>query len=747
MKIIKENFYVLIVLISWIIFSAPYLFKGVVPFPSTYQVNNFAPWSAYEKFWGPVKNGAMPDVITQIYPWKHLTIELYKKGKLPSWNPYNFSGNPHIANFQTAAFSPFNLLFFLTSFIDAWSIVVLVQPLLAGLCFYVLLREFNIDKAGAIVGSISYMFCGFIVVWMAYGTLAMAVSFLPLALLGIEKYFKKPNVKNYITIVASIVLSFFSGHFQTSLYLLIFSFSFLIFKTVSEKKLKVGILSFTAFLVSIIISSAQLFPSIQLYLHSVRSEIFIQTGGIPFFYLITLAIPDFFGNPVTRNDWFGYYAEWSSFIGVVPLALALYAVFFCRRKLVLFFIFTSFISLLLAIDSPVQAFLGSAKIPVLSTSNPSRIIVLLSFSLSILAGIGLEEFYKSVNLRNKGRYIPLVITWLLLFVVWAFLLIFKNMPAAAMQIASRNSILPTILLFVFSLLYFLPLFSKSKKKYFIFSAIIIALVSFDSVRFAKKWMPFETRSKVFQDVPVIEGIKNNISHNRIFGNLGTEVASYYGIATIEGYDPLYIERYGEFVQSANTGKYTPAQRSVVKLDRRGKYADRVLDVLSVSLVFHPRPDTNQGWAYPVWENENRYSIIYQDDKFQLFKNNHALKRATLFYEYEAIRTEKEMLERFYSDSFDFRKILLLEENIPQLIGNGENVGDAQVISYSADKVTIKAKTTDTALLFLADTYYPGWKAIINGSQAKILRADYAFRAVVIPKGESIIEFTFNPFLF
>ncbi len=50
-----------------------------------------------------------PDVITEIYPWKYFSIEQIKNGQLPFWNPHNFSGNPQMANFQTAIFYPLNL--------------------------------------------------------------------------------------------------------------------------------------------------------------------------------------------------------------------------------------------------------------------------------------------------------------------------------------------------------------------------------------------------------------------------------------------------------------------------------------------------------------------------------------------------------------------------------------------------------------------------------------------------------------
>src|SRR3989344_7176291 len=107
---------IIFIFIIWFIFTSPYFLNNKVPFASTYQVNFFAPWSTYSEFWGPVKNNAMPDVITQIYPWKHFTIETLKNGQIPLWNPYSFSGTPHLANYQSAVLSPFNILFFIFSF-------------------------------------------------------------------------------------------------------------------------------------------------------------------------------------------------------------------------------------------------------------------------------------------------------------------------------------------------------------------------------------------------------------------------------------------------------------------------------------------------------------------------------------------------------------------------------------------------------------------------------------------------------
>src|SRR5258708_5870465 len=85
---------VFIILFIWSLFASSYFFKHKVPFPSTYAVNFFPPWNAYHLYDGPVKNNAMPDVITQMYPWRYFTIQSWKAGQIPLWNPYSFSGTP-----------------------------------------------------------------------------------------------------------------------------------------------------------------------------------------------------------------------------------------------------------------------------------------------------------------------------------------------------------------------------------------------------------------------------------------------------------------------------------------------------------------------------------------------------------------------------------------------------------------------------------------------------------------------------
>ncbi|MBU4017057.1 YfhO family protein [Patescibacteria group bacterium] len=739
---------IIVIFFIWFIFSSPYFLKGDAPYPAIYQNNFFSPWADYEQYTVPVKNNAISDVVTQIYPWKHYTIEELKKGRIPWWNPFSFSGNPHVADFQTAVFSPFNLLFFILPFIDAWSFLILLQPLLAGLFMLLFLRQLKISKEGSLLGSIAFMFCGFIVVWMPYGTLSMAITFLPLSLYAIEKSFERPKFSSLILLSLCVAASFFSGHFQTSLYLILYVLAFLLFKFFSTHDKRTALKVLVFIIGGLIISLIQIIPSLEIYQHSVRSELFSNKGAIPVRNLITVFAPDFFGNPVTRNDWLGNYAEWASFIGIIPLLLVIISLLGKKEnKNIRFFLFAGIAAIFLAIDTPLQSLLVSLKLPVFSTSIPSRIIVFFSFSFTVLAAYGLDSLKKLLD-NKKIKKVILSCVSLIFVILFIWLLLFITLPKDKALIAARNLLLPSGLLFFGSILITLSLKIKTKRYVNLVIYLFILLTMIDSFRFAQKWVPFDPKELVFPDIPVISAMQKSVGSGRVYGKFGSYIDTYYRLPSIEGYDPLYIRRYGEFLTSASKGTYQPAVRSLAVLDKSGKYSERVIDLLGVTVLFHVIGDTGKDWAFPVWAKDEygkyKYSVFYQDDKFQLLSNKRALPRAKLFYDYEVIKNDKEIIKRLYSENFDFRNELILEED-PGLKITGTVKGDkAVIVSHTPEKVIIKVSSHAPGLLFLSDNYYPKWKARVNGLEAKVFRADYTLRSVLIPKGESRVEFYYSP---
>jgi len=44
---------------------------------------------------------------------------------------------------------------------------------------------------------------------------------------------------------------------------------------------------------------------------------------------------------------------------------------------------------------------------------------------------------------------------------------------------------------------------------------------------------------------------------------------------------------------------------------------------------------------------------------------------------------------------------------------------------------------------LADLYFPGWTARVDGRPVPILRADFAFRALLLPAGRHRVEWSYE----
>ncbi len=70
---------------------------------------------------------------------------------------------------------------------------------------------------------------------------------------------------------------------------------------------------------------------------------------------------------------------------------------------------------------------------------------------------------------------------------------------------------------------------------------------------------------------------------------------------------------------------------------------------------------------------------------------------------------------------------------------------ARIVSWTADRVEIETHAQARGVLALHATYYPGWRAEIDGGPVPVLRANVLFRGVEVPAGRHRVVFRFAPF--
>jgi len=133
---------------------------------------------------GGTTNGALGDVAVQMHAWLEFNRQELAAGRVPLWNPYNGGGAPHLANYQSAVFSPFHLPFYVLDFglalvVSGW--LKLWVLLFAG---YLLARELGAGLRGAAVGAVVLAFAAHNVFLLQYphsgvaacGALTLALS-------------------------------------------------------------------------------------------------------------------------------------------------------------------------------------------------------------------------------------------------------------------------------------------------------------------------------------------------------------------------------------------------------------------------------------------------------------------------------------------------------------------------------------------------------------------------------------------
>ncbi len=70
-------------------------------------------------------------------------------------------------------------------------------------------------------------------------------------------------------------------------------------------------------------------------------------------------------------------------------------------------------------------------------------------------------------------------------------------------------------------------------------------------------------------------------------------------------------------------------------------------------------------------------------------------------------------------------------------------GRAEIILDEPEEVVVRVSTGSPAVLVLADTWYPRWRAEVNGAPTEVLRANGWMRSVLIPSGESTVRFHYD----
>jgi hypothetical protein len=697
------------------------------------------------------------DTLQFAYPSMAYLVDALRNFRIPYWTPFVFSGTPFAAAVYNQTFYP-----------PTWIVALLVNPgarmsylvpelfaishlLIAGLTMYVLFRGLGLSKQAALLGGFSFMLSGFMVVRVIHVSIICALAWFPLILLFFHRSLYERRL--YWAVLAGLLfgLAILAGFPQFAMFMAYFLGLYAIFfvvlkwrdyryETIWRSVVGLGAVAG----IGIAVAAIQFLPSQEHTKYTSYSRLSFDELTVASLHprqLLTLLVPKFFGSmsgdlPNMTDSvrfWGGKsdfnYWETVIYAGIIPLILAVFALFERKRAIRWFGLVMGAAALLLALGrfTPVyKAALGI--LPGLSRFRiPGRLGGLFLLSLTFLVGYGADMFLRKGSERQvkgllKGLLIAAgvaVLGWILL-AGGAFRNVAKDFqnPLVYANSVRQWGYFAMFLMAMLGITFFRSLKRTSLGAVFwlMLAVIFIDLSAFAGHFHASPLAPDEAMATGLPGLriqrPSVAMLQEQARgeqfriNSRIPG-LGMVMGRNQGnldhLELIEGYAPLGLKRYDPFER--------PTQR--------------MYDILNVK--YRSKLDSTTG-------------------VLGLVPNPTGLPRARMVYQYEVLPQE-EVVRRLDAADFDHRTTAIVEtapsfasraaDTAP--VGNGVSFEECR-----PEYLKLSVRTAETGMLVLSEMYYPEWKARLDGKPVDIYPVDHALRGVTVPAGEHKVEMYYDP---
>jgi hypothetical protein len=174
----------------------------------------------------------------------------------------------------------------------------------------------------------------------------------------------------------------------------------------------------------------------------------------------------------------------------------------------------------------------------------------------------------------------------------------------------------------------------------------------------------------------------------------------------------------------------------------------LLKRIQASALPGPRDDPRSD--YMLWadfhdrgkrtELEAGWELVSAGD-IKCYENRNALPRLRVAGPVEVVPGFEECIERVRTGRSKAKEESVIDES-----GNAWPHGRGKVtdVEWGHNRIDAQVEMDSEGTLILADNYFPGWQALVDGKPTRIHRADCAFRAIKVPAGDHHISFRFLP---
>jgi hypothetical protein len=386
-------------------------------------------------------------------------------------------------------------------------------------------------------------------------------------------------------------------------------------------------------------------------------------------------------------------------------------------------------------------------IPILRALKNFRMLV-ANFAVAGLSGLGISVLEEHVPSARKQRAIALALLGGMFVGTLELIHLLQLATRFKPEVIYRASFSRTLLILSLIVIAW-RLFGGMRG--WSFPIVACALVLFDVTTFAFGYMGFADRKEIFPPSPAFDFLHADKSQFRII-QLGypypANTPLIYGLDSADGYEIGFSNRERAFLSELIQPGADAVGINFV-LDGLLRENDRRLDLLNVKYVVMPGFSAN---LKRVLES-NRFTEVVDSKDIAIFQNPSVLPRAWVvpasgIEEFRQINME---VDRLKNHAFDPLKFATISQSAPFAVSTTKTTSTfdsaANIVDAGATWLTIRTRVSAPGFLIVSQTYYPGWKASVDGSNTDVVQADVTLTGVPIPAGMHEVRLVFRPLSF
>jgi hypothetical protein len=688
------------------------------------------------------------DIQVHFMPMKFFLARCWDQGYLPFWNPLLSSGTPFFSDIQSGVFYPLSAVFYFFPMPLAFNIFVIAHYLVASWTTYALARHWGLSRFAASLAALSLSLGGYLMSMANVLNNLQAAVWLPAILLCFEKSRgRSPFFWHLVGAILFAVL-FLAGepHILMFTVFLVLCYHLTVLREASWPRHagKTCVVMAGIGVVSCGLAMVQLAPTWEMFVHSIRTAGFtfeeVTRFSFPLAALSRLVLPPHFDihSAGPAPDWLV-----SPYCGFVAVSFAFLSVLFSKGSRARFWTVCLFGSLILAFgkNTPLFALLYKTVPLIKSFRFPEKFFFVFAYAASFLAGFGFDYFLEKRD--GSARHAVAIFGFFGLLLLSGVIAWTCGFRAPAVFLSLTPSYFFLVALFVSCLL----LLRSGRITGQAFSFLTVAVCSVDLLLAHMSLNPVVTNEFYLQPPQLAKTIEASAQPGRVFVQ-EKKAASF----SQHGLSPFAVQcHWRDFLFPATAMIYDIPQANGIQAAEtktqwlitelletvNSEQRMRLLRLCNVGFVIAPDDST-------AMDKDDSDGLV-RISKY-VYQLPQALPRAYMVPEAVIVPNSERATEEILKAAFDPTRYVVLEESAG-VVPVAWDGGTVNHLSYEGPNAISMQVDSGGGYLVVLDTFYPGWRAFVNGKERRILRANGLFKAVFLEPGSHKVALAYRPSAF